>query len=132
MGDIFTINVLGEVYTYEVEEIHIVLPHEMDKLLVVPGEDIVTLMTCTPYAVNTHRLLLRSHRIDTKYVSDAKVVSDATKVDPMLVVPILSAPMVLLLILYWVFGGKNKAPHETLRYMVYSTEYKSLDEEDDE
>lgn len=132
VGDIFTINVLGEVYTYEVEEIHIVLPHEMDKLLVVPGEDIVTLMTCTPYAVNTHRLLLRSHRIDTKYVSDAKVVSDATKVDPMLVVPILSAPMVLLLILYWVFGGKNKAPHETLRYMVYSTEYKSLDEEDDE
>lgn len=132
VGDIFTINVLGEVYTYEVEEIHIVLPHEMDKLLVVPGEDIVTLMTCTPYAVNTHRLLLRSHRIDTKYVSDAKVVSDATKVDPMLVVPILSAPMVLLLILYWVFGGKSKAPHETLRYMVYSTEYKSLDEEDDE
>ena len=132
VGDIFTINVLGEVYTYEVEEIHIVLPHEMDKLLVVPGEDIVTLMTCTPYAVNTHRLLLRSHRIDTKYVSDAQVVSDATKVDPMLVVPILSAPMVLLLILYWVFGGKNKAPHETLRYMVYSTEYKSLDEEDDE
>ena len=132
VGDIFTINVLGEVYTYEVEEIHIVLPHEMDKLLVVPGEDIVTLMTCTPYAVNTHRLLLRSHRIDTKYVSDAKVVSDATKVDPMLVVPILSAPMVLLLILYWVFGGKNKAPHETLRYMVYSTEYKSLDEDDDE
>ena len=57
VGDIFTINVLGEVYTYEVEEIHIVLPHEMDKLLVVPGEDIVTLMTCTPYAVNTHRLL---------------------------------------------------------------------------
>ena len=132
VGDIFTINVLGEVYTYEVEEIHIVLPHEMDKLLVVPGKDIVTLMTCTPYAVNTHRLLLRSHRIDTKYVSDAKVVSDATKVDPMLVVPILSAPMVLLLILYWVFGGKNKAPHETLRYMVYSTEYKSFDEEDDE
>ncbi|MDD6059696.1 MAG: class C sortase [Ruminococcus sp.] len=132
VGDIFTINVLGEVYTYEVEEIHIVLPHEMEKLLVVPGEDIVTLMTCTPYAVNTHRLLLRSHRIDTKYVSDAKVVSDATKVDPMLVVPILSAPMVLLLILYWVFGGKSKAPHETLRYMVYSTGYKSLDEEDDE
>lgn len=132
VGDIFTINILGEVYTYEVEEIHIVLPHEMDKLLVVPGEDIVTLMTCTPYAVNTHRLLLRSHRIDTKYVSDAKVVSDATKVDPMLVVPILSAPMVLLLILYWVFGGKTKAPKETLRYMVYSTGYKSLDEEDDE
>ena len=132
VGDIFTINVLGEVYTYEVEEIHIVLPHEMDKLLIVPEEDLVTLMTCTPYAVNTHRLLLRSRRIETKYVSDAKVVSDATKVDPMLVVPLLSAPMVLLLILYWVFGGKSKAPHETLRYMIYSTGYKSLDEEDDE
>lgn len=132
VGDIFTINVLGEVYTYEVEEIHIVLPHEMDKLLIVPDEDLVTLMTCTPYAVNTHRLLLRSRRIETKYVSDAKVVSDATKVDPMLVVPLLSAPMVLLLILYWVFGGKSKAPHETLRYMIYKNDNLPLDVDNDE
>lgn len=132
VGDIFTINVLGEVYTYEVEEIHIVLPHEMDKLLIVPDEDLVTLMTCTPYAVNTHRLLLRSRRIETKYVSDAKVVSDATKVDPMLVVPLLSAPMVLLLILYWVFGGKSKAPHETLRYMIYRNDNLPLDVDNDE
>ncbi|MBR3760496.1 MAG: class C sortase [Ruminococcus sp.] len=119
VGDIFTINVLGAVYTYEIEEINIVLPHEMEKLSVVPGEDIVTLMTCTPYAVNTHRLLLRSHRIETKYVSNATVISDATKVDPMLVIPLVASPLVIGLLIFWVFGGKRRK-NPDLRYMIYN------------
>lgn len=120
VGDVFTINVLGSVYTYEIEEINIVLPYEMEKLAIIPGGDYVTLMTCTPYAVNTHRLLLKSHRIETKYVSNAKVVSDATKVDPLLVVPLIAAPLVLILIIYWVFGGKKKHKETSLRYMIYN------------
>lgn len=119
-GDIFTINVLGNVYTYEIDEIHIVLPHEMEKLSIVPGEDIVTLMTCTPYGVNTHRLLLRSHRIETKYVSNVKVVADASKVDPMLVVPLISLPLLIVLIIYWIFSSKNRKPKGNLRYMIYN------------
>lgn len=119
VGDVFTINILGSVYTYEIEEINIVLPYEMEKLAIVPGGDYVTLMTCTPYAVNTHRLLLKSHRIETKYVSNVKVVSDATKVDPMLVVPLIASPLVLILIIYWVFGGKKKPKETSLRYMIY-------------
>ncbi len=119
VGDIFTINVLGAVYTYEIEEINIVLPHEMEKLSVVPGEDFVTLMTCTPYAVNTHRLLLRSHRIETKYVSNATVISDATKVDPMLVIPLVASPLVIGLLIFWVFGGKRRK-NPDLRYMIYN------------
>lgn len=119
VGDIFTINVLGAVYTYEIEEINIVLPHEMEKLSVVPGEDFVTLMTCTPYAVNTHRLLLRSHRIETKYVSNATVISDATKVDPMLVIPLVASPLVIGLLIFWIFGGKRRK-NPDLRYLIYN------------
>ncbi len=120
VGDVFTINVLGNIYTYQVEEILIVLPHEMEKLSIVPGEDYITLMTCTPYGVNTHRLLLRSHRIETEYVSNVKVTADATKVDPMLVVPLIAAPLVLILVIYWVFGSKKKRPQANLKYMIYT------------
>jgi len=118
VGDVFTINVLGAVYTYQIDEISIVLPHEMEKLMVIPGADVVTLMTCTPYAVNTHRLLLKSHRIETKYVSNATVLSDATKVDPLLVVPLIASPLVLGLLIYWIFGGKRKRKEPNLRYMI--------------
>lgn len=105
VGDTFTINVLDRILTYEVEEILIVKPEEVDKLAIVPEKDYVTLMTCTPYGVNTHRLLLRSHRIETVYSHDVKVVADAVQVDPMLVVPLLSAPLVIGLI---GFCGRNR------------------------
>ena len=108
VGDTFTINVLDRILTYEVEEILIVKPEEVDKLAIVPEKDYVTLMTCTPYGVNTHRLLLRSHRIETVYSHDVKVVADAVQVDPMLVVPLLSAPLVIGLIGFWIFGEKKR------------------------
>ena len=108
VGDTFTINVLDRILTYEVEEILIVKPEEVDKLAIVPEKDYVTLMTCTPYGVNTHRLLLRSHRIETVYSHDVKVVADAVQVDPMLVVPLLSAPLVIGLIGFWILGEKNR------------------------
>ena len=57
-GDVFTITVLDQIFTYEVEEILIVLPEEVDKLAITPQKDYVTLMTCTPYGINTHRLLI--------------------------------------------------------------------------
>lgn len=110
VGDTFTITVLDEVLTYEVEEIFIVLPYELDKLAITPGKDYVTLMTCTPYGVNTHRLLLRSHRIDTVVERTVRVSADAVQVDPMLVVPALSAPLVLILLCFWFFGGKKRKP----------------------
>lgn len=108
VGDTFTITVLGEVLTYEVEEILIIEPNEVDKLSIIPNGDYVTLMTCTPYGINTHRLLIRSHRIDTIYKNDVKVVADAVQVDPMLVVPVISLPLVIGLIVFWFFDGKNK------------------------
>ncbi|MBQ8348978.1 MAG: class C sortase [Ruminococcus sp.] len=116
VGDTFTITILDEVLTYEVEEILIVKPEEVDKLAIIPNEDYVTLMTCTPYGVNTHRLLLRSHRIETVNDESAvkiKVNPDATQVDPMLVVPIIFTVFVVILIFFWIFGSKkrkNKKP----------------------
>ncbi len=113
VGDTFTITVLDEVLTYEVEEILIVLPHELDKLAIFPGKDYVTLMTCTPYGVNTHRLLLRSHRIDTVLAEEQRTVrvsADAVQVDPLLVVPLLSAPLLLLLLIFWAITGRRRKP----------------------
>ncbi len=111
VGDVFTINILDEVLTYEVEEILIVLPYEMDKLAIMPDEDYITLMTCTPYGVNTHRLLLRSHRIDTIPEEEKRIVrvsADAVQVDPLLVVPLISAPLVLPLLCFWIFGNRKR------------------------
>ncbi|MBQ8686935.1 MAG: class C sortase [Ruminococcus sp.] len=107
-GDTFTITIMDEILTYEVEEIFIVLPHEMDKLAIIEGEDYVTLMTCTPYGVNSHRLLLRSRRIETVYPHNVKITADAVQVDPMLVVPGICAPLLLALIIIWIFGGKKR------------------------
>ncbi len=118
-GDTFTITILDEILTYEVEEILTVEPDEIDKLAVIPGEDYVTLMTCTPYGVNTHRLLLRSHRIETLYQSDVRIIADAVQVDPMLVVPAICAPLLVMLLLFWFLGGKRKK-NVSINYFIYA------------
>lgn len=120
VGDTFTITILNNIYTYEVEKILIVEPHEMNKLDIISGCDYVTLMTCTPYGVNTHRLLLRAHRIETIQALNVKVNADAVQVDPMLVVPLIAAIPLLILLCFWIFGGKKKkSPYGNLNYMIY-------------
>lgn len=115
-GDTFTITVLKDVYTYEVEEINIVEPNQMDKLICVPGQDLVTLMTCTPYGINSHRLLVRAHRIDTVYEKEMKKAStDAVLLDSMTVVPFVAAPLLIVLIAYWVWGGRRGKKKKTVR-----------------
>lgn len=75
VGDIFYIKVLNETLAYQVDQINIVLPHEVSNLCIVDGEDYCTLITCTPYAVNTHRLLVRGTRID--YEEAEKLIEEA-------------------------------------------------------
>lgn len=118
-GDTFTITILDQIFTYEVENILIVNPDEMDKLAIVPESDYVTLMTCTPYGVNTHRLLIRSKRIETVYARDVKVLPDASKVDPLLVVPVISMPLLLMLVIFWGISGKKKARKLPYRNPIY-------------
>ncbi len=107
-GDTFTVTVLDQVLTYEVENIYIVLPHETERLNIVPGEDYLTLLTCTPYGINTHRLLVRAHRIETEYARTVKVVADAIQLDSTVAAPVIAAPLFLLLFLYWMIGGRRR------------------------
>ena len=70
-GDTFFLHVLGETLAYEVTEINAVLPYETDLLLAAPGEDLCTLVTCTPYGVNSHRLLVRGLRVPNEDVAES-------------------------------------------------------------
>lgn len=78
-GDIFTLHVLGETLTYEVDRILTVEPDEVEALEILPGEDLCTLVTCTPYGINSHRLLVRGHRIET---AKPETVEDAAAMAP--------------------------------------------------
>lgn len=100
VGDTFVMRVLDETLTYEVDQVLIVLPHETEALNVDPDMDYCTLVTCTPYAVNTHRLLVRGHRVENR--EEAKeiiVTSDAVQIDPMIVAPIVAVPILILLVI---------------------------------
>ncbi len=108
VGDTFTITVMNEVLTYEVEEILIVLPSEMDKLAIMEGRDMVTLMTCTPYGINSHRLLIRSKRIETVFPHNVKIVADAVQIDPMQVIPAICAPLLFILIVFWMVSSRKR------------------------
>ena len=98
IGDVFLLRVLDEVLTYEVDQILIVEPQETAALKIVEGQDYCTLVTCTPYGINTHRLLVRGHRIDN--IPEARtihVTADAVQIEPMIVAPIAAIPMLLIL-----------------------------------
>ena len=99
-GDLFVIRVLDQIMTYEVDQILIVLPEELDALAIDQQQDLCTLETCTPYGINSHRLLVRGHRTENQEMETIiKVVADATQVKPILVAPVLAAPMLLILLI---------------------------------
>ena len=102
VGDIFTIRILDRTITYQVDQILIVLPHETEALNLVPGEDYCTLVTCTPYGINTHRMLVRGTRIENVEPERVvNVITEAYQIDPLIVTPAVAAPMlgVLLVVL---------------------------------
>ena len=108
-GDIFIMRVLDETFTYEVDQILIVEPQDTEALLIQEGEDLCTLVTCTPYGINTHRLLVRGHRIDNLAESNTiRITSDAMQIEPIIVAPIVAMPMILILVSMVMFGGKKK------------------------
>lgn len=95
VGDTFTISVLDETLTYEVDQIRIVEPTDLSDLAIEEGQDLCTLVTCTPYGINTHRLLVRGHRVEN--ASTVRVPADAMQVDPTLVAPLVAIPLLVLL-----------------------------------
>ena len=88
----FTITVLDEILTYSVDKISVVEPDEFENLQIEKGKDYVTLVTCTPYGVNTHRLLIRGTRIETAANTSVRVSADAAQIEPVLVAPVIAAP----------------------------------------
>lgn len=109
-GDVFVLRVLDEVLTYEVDQIRVVEPSQVSDLEIVEGSDLCTLVTCTPYGINTHRLLVRGHRIENIQDSQTiRVTSDAMQIEPLIVAPIVATP-VLLLLLVLLLLPKRKDP----------------------
>lgn len=107
-GDLFMIRVLDEVLTYEVDQISIVLPNQTEELEKVEGKDYCTLMTCTPYGINTHRLLVRGHRIENIDDRTVFVTADAIQIDPVIVAPAVAVP-ILLVLLIWLMVKYRKS-----------------------
>ena len=101
VGDVFYLTVLDQMLTYQVTDIYVVEPNDSSKGALVPGMDLCTLITCTPYGINTHRLLVRGRRIpNEKKILDVRVTSDAVKVDSAFVAPFIAAPVLLLMVLW--------------------------------
>ena len=110
-GDTFIIRVLDEVLTYEVDRILIVEPEDVTALQIESGKDLCTLVTCTPYGINSHRLLVRGHRVETEQEEAAvRLVSDGIQIEPLLVAPVVALPMLLALLLVLLLSG-NKRTH---------------------
>ena len=101
VGDIFVFRVLDEILTYEVDQILIVKPNETEALLIQEGQDLCTLITCTPYGVNSHRMLVRGHRVENQEeVKAIRVTADAMQIEPVIVAPIVAIPMLLVLLIF--------------------------------
>lgn len=99
-GDTFLIQVMDETLTYEVDQIRTVTPDDVSALAIDPKQDYVTLVTCTPYGVNTHRLLVRGHRIANQ-AKIARVTSDASQVKPVMVAPFIAILLFIALLIFW-------------------------------
>ena len=98
-GDKFLLQILDRTLTYEVDQIRIVLPQELQDLEIDPYQDYVTLITCTPYGVNTHRLLVRGHRVDNDNTDATRITADAMRFEPVIVAPLVAAPILLVLLI---------------------------------
>lgn len=110
-GDTFILRVLDETLTYEVDQILIVEPQETGSLRIEEGKDYCTLVTCTPYGINTHRLLVRGHRVDNiEEANTVRVTADAIQIEPLIVAPIVAIPISLLL-LFSLLPKQSKKKH---------------------
>ena len=109
-GDTFVLYVLDETLTYEVDQIRIVEPQEVDELAIEDGQDYCTLVTCTPYGINTHRLLVRGHRVENAETGQAaaRVSADAMQVDTAAVAPLVAVPLLLLLLFGLLFKTRRR------------------------
>ena len=108
VGDLFTLTILDRVFTYEVDQIRIVEPHDVSLIQIEEGQDYCTLLTCTPYGINSHRLLVRGHQVDESQEKNIYIANEAYKVDPLIVMPIVALPIIFVLLIYAMFVPVTK------------------------
>ena len=120
VGDIFEITVLDRKLTYQVDQIRVVEPNNVSDLKIKKNEDYVTLMTCTPYGLNTHRLLVRGKRIEN--IDDKKiyVTTEAFKISNLVVAPVVASPIILVLLLIVAFKPVNNKNTKLEDYLIKS------------
>ena len=116
IGDVFTITILGKVLTYQVDKITEVNPNEIGELKIQEGEDYCTLLTCTPYGINTRRLLVRGTRIENLKVAKRFITAEAYIIDRLIVAPAVALPILLTLVMIVFFKpAKKKAGDQEKR-----------------
>lgn len=109
VGDVFMLNILNETLTYEVDQILIVNPDEISALNIEEGKDLCTLVTCTPYGINSHRLLVRGHRVaNIEEAPVIHVISEAGVIDALVIAPIIAAPILFALLVYVMIKYRKK------------------------
>ena len=107
LGDTFQITVLDQTLTYQIDQIKVVRPDDVRDIQIVPGEDLCTLLTCTPYGINSHRLLVRGRRVENA-APKLYVTSDAYKIDSLVATPVVAAPMLLVLLVVLMVKYRDK------------------------
>ena len=110
VGDTFTLTVLNRLLTYQVDQVLIVEPDQVEALAIDPNEDYCTLVTCTPYGINTHRLLVRGRRVENAEEKPVIYVpADMVQIDPLVVTPAVAAPMLLVLLIFQLIRYRKRS-----------------------
>lgn len=110
VGDTFTLTVLNRLLTYQVDQVLIVEPEQVEALAIDPNEDYCTLVTCTPYGINTHRLLVRGRRVENAEEKPVIYVpADMVRIDPLVVTPAVAAPMLLVLLIFLLIRYRKRS-----------------------
>ena len=108
IGDTFHFTILDRTITYEVDQIRIVEPDDTSLIRIDPGKDYCTLLTCTPYGINTQRLLVRGHQIDATQKRSIYIANEAYRIEPLVVMPFVALPIIFVLLLYVMFAPVKK------------------------
>ena len=124
-GDTWTITVMNETMTYECDQIRIVLPDDLSNLQIEKGKDLCTLITCTPYGINTHRLLVRGHRVPNAN-GTADVTADGIQIEPIYIAPFLAGPIILILLLILLISTRRAKRFDPKEYISLYLEKKGL------
>ena len=130
-GDTFTMTVLNRTVTYQVDQIRIVEPTDLSDLLIEEGKDYCTLVTCTPYGINTHRLLVRGHRVANAQ-GDAPVIADAMQIETIYIAPFLAVPILILLVIgMFILTGRQQRRNRRVKATMDAFDFRKNDEKDE-